>query len=116
MHERVRLLGALLLGGLLISACAAGPSTIPGPGEPQSPAPGAGRTMVMVHGGENTSYAIKEITAAGGTTASTRTNEAKYLFNANLIFLDDRGLPYPVLAESVPQFDTGDWRVFPDGK
>lgn len=116
MHGSIRTLSIALLA-LLLSACAAGPTTPSAETRlAAGPAPGAGRTLVMVHGGENVSYAMKEITAAGGTTAGTRTAEAKYLFNANLIFLDDRSLPYAVLAEKVPEFDTGDWRVFPDGK
>jgi len=104
-----------VLALLLVAACA--PSTSPGGGEP-SPAqrPGAGRTLIFVHGGENLSYAMKEIQPAGGTTAGTRTAEAKYLFNANLVFLDDRSLPYPVLAEAVPQFGTPSWQLLPDGK
>src|SRR4030095_8345542 len=106
MAACVRFPCVLLLGLLLLSSCAQGPATPRGT-EQQPALPGVGRTLVMVHGGENTSYAIKEITPSGSTTAGTRTNEAKYLFNANLIFLDERGQPYPVLAESVPQFDTG---------
>jgi peptide/nickel transport system substrate-binding protein len=81
-----------------------------------SPARSVQRTLVMVHGGENISYAMKEIQPAGGTTANTRTAEAKYLFNANLVFLDDRSLPYPVLAESIPELNTSSWQVLPDGK
>src|SRR6266545_2609341 len=104
-----------LLGSLLAAAC----SPTSGPGSSSQAPPervGAGRTLIFVHGGENLSYAMKEIQPAGGTTAGTRTAEAKYLFNANLIFLDDRSLPYAVLAESVPEFGTSSWQLLPDGK
>src|SRR6266545_3781941 len=57
-----------LLGSLLAAACA--PSSGPGLSS-QAPAErvGAGRTLIFVHGGENLSYAMKEIQPAGGTTA-----------------------------------------------
>ena len=107
---------ASLLAVLLVGACAPSPAS-DRQGQPaQAARVGAGRTLVMVHGGENLSYAMKEIQPAGGTTAATRTAEAKYLFNADLVFRDERSLPYPVLAEEVPQFGTSSWQVLPDGK
>ncbi len=115
MRRNVSLLSACALGLLLVASCAPGPAG-GGTGEPRPAGRSVQRTLVMVHGGENISYAMKEIQPAGGTTAGTRTAEAKYLFNANLVFLDERSLPYPVLAEAIPELNTSTWQVLPDGK
>ena len=115
MKRRGGALFILPLALMLAAACAPGTTTSRTEQGPAA-APGAGRTLVMVHGGENLSYAMKEIQPSGGTTAATRTAEAKYLFNANLVFLDDRSLPYPVLAEAVPQFGTSSWQLLPSGQ
>src|SRR6266545_3287287 len=81
-----RACGLLCLLGSLLAAACA-PSSGPGLSS-QAPAErvGAGRTLIFVHGGEN------------------------------LSFLDDRSLPYAVLAESVPEFGTSSWQLLPDGK
>jgi peptide/nickel transport system substrate-binding protein len=38
------------------------------------------------------------------------------IFNAGLVLHNDRGLPSPYLAESIPQLGTDSWRVLPDGR
>ncbi len=38
------------------------------------------------------------------------------LFNATLAILDERGLPRPYLAESLPALNTDTWQVSPDGQ
>lgn len=38
------------------------------------------------------------------------------LFNATLDFTDEREIPFPYLAESIPQLNTDAWRIFPDGR
>jgi len=40
----------------------------------------------------------------------------KRAFNADLVLLDDRGLPQPYLAEALPTLGSDTWRVFPDGR
>ena len=38
------------------------------------------------------------------------------LFSATVAAWDLQGVPYPVMAEAVPQLNTDSWRVFPDGR
>jgi len=38
------------------------------------------------------------------------------LFNASLVLLDDREVPRPYLAETVPELNSETWKVFPDGR
>lgn len=40
----------------------------------------------------------------------------KVLFTANLGDWDLQGVPYPVLASTLPQLNTDSWKVFPDGR
>jgi len=61
--------------------------------------------------GEPPSIASKPVVGFSGSLDNPRE-----LFNANLDFLDERGIPRPVLAEALPQLSTDTWRVFPDGR
>ena len=38
------------------------------------------------------------------------------IFNANLTTVDAQDTVHPYLAESLPQLNTDDWRVFRDGR
>jgi peptide/nickel transport system substrate-binding protein len=112
------------IASLVVSACSSGSPTtrtdsVPARSDPsgsaaQPTAPRIDRTLVMMSSGEPASFATKQIVPSGAATG--KGTEAKVVLNAALAFLDERGLPYPVLAESLPQLNSGDWRVFPDGK
>jgi peptide/nickel transport system substrate-binding protein len=67
--------------------------------------------MVMVGRSETPSLAVKAIQSLG-LTSGTQTR----LFNAGLALNDDRGVPQLYLAEALPQLDSDDWRVYPDGR
>ncbi len=41
---------------------------------------------------------------------------ARRIFNADLALLDDQSNPSPYLAEALPQLNTENWKVFPDGR
>jgi peptide/nickel transport system substrate-binding protein len=55
--------------------------------------------------------AAKPLRQAGLTLGST-----VRLFNAGLAIADDRGLARPYLAETLPQLNTENWRLLPDGR
>jgi peptide/nickel transport system substrate-binding protein len=65
----------------------------------------------MFTGVETPSYAEKALQLVPNPRA-----QGKELLNAKLAFLDENGLPFPVLAETLPQLNTDTWRVFPDGR
>jgi peptide/nickel transport system substrate-binding protein len=50
------------------------------------------------------------------TSATARAAGARETLNAELIYLDERALPQPYLAEALPELGTDTWRVLPDGK
>jgi peptide/nickel transport system substrate-binding protein len=72
------------------------------------------RTLVMISPGELPSFADKQILPAGA--AVTTRMRGKEIVNAKLAFRDEQGLPFPVLAETLPELNTDTWRVFPDGR
>lgn len=48
-------------------------------------------------------------------SASSRNNITLAMFTSRLVG-QERGDPYPVLSTTVPELNTGTWRVFPDGR
>lgn len=64
--------------------------------------------------------AVRVEPATLGTRAFVQAGVALYLskrmFNAELAILDPDANPHPYLAESLPQLNTDDWRLFPDGR
>jgi len=40
---------------------------------------------------------------------------SRRMFNADLALLDDQSNPHPYLDETLPQLNSADWKVFPDG-
>lgn len=104
----------LILGLLGVSACAP-PSNVPGRGErePGIEAPRPSRTLVMISPGELPSFADRQILPAGA--AVTVRMRGKEIVNAKLALSDEQGLPFPVLAESLPELNTPTWRILPDG-
>lgn len=111
-QSRFRFFGIILTALLFVSACAPVVSS-PGIGEQSPSAPAIQRTLVFVDAGENPDYATRQLTRASGGLFSS---QARDLFNADLVFKDERGLPHPFLAEALPELNTSNWRVFPDGK
>jgi peptide/nickel transport system substrate-binding protein len=103
---------AALLLALLAAAC--GPGRPPGRTDAPSAAP-IDRSLVIMATGEAASFASKEILASGFATPKG-TEDIKVLLNAQLVYLDERGLPQPFLTDAVPDLSVGSWRVFPDGK
>ena len=97
---------AMLLG----AAC--GPATPGGSSGPGSGAPTITRTLVIVSGGELPSFAPKPLSPEA---SSARAGIGKSTLNAVLTYMDQRGVPQPFLAESLPELSSDTWRVFPDG-
>lgn len=61
---------------------------------------------------EPASIAAKPILASQGTTTTVQ----RRLFNAGLVFKDNREQPHPYLIEALPELNTSSWVVFPDGR
>ncbi len=112
VKQHFGLVSGLVVASLLVSACA-----LPQPGgdrEQRAAPPTIARTLVILAGGEIQNYAVKELVGSGTTAASAK-ESFKVLLNAGLVLRDERGLPRPYLAETVPEFRTDSWRVSPDG-
>ncbi len=77
-------------------------------GLPRATTPG--RTLVIAGRAEASSLSPKPLQALGFTTGST-----VRLFNAGLTIVG-RGEAIPYLAEALPQLNTDNWKVFPDGR
>lgn len=77
--------------------------------EVSSTQPRPRQTLVVSHRYEYT-YLAPKIQQLNGPLNTTR------LFNAALSLIDDKGVPRPYLAESLPQLNTDAWRIFPDGR
>ncbi|MPZ15070.1 MAG: hypothetical protein GEU73_11710 [Chloroflexi bacterium] len=95
-----------LLVAISVAACTpATPGTAPG--GPGSPSPQAGRTL-------NITMRVEPPTILEGSV--DRSAVHKPLFAATLGAWSLQEEPYPVLAEAVPQLDTDQWKVSPDGR
>jgi peptide/nickel transport system substrate-binding protein len=99
---------------LVLIACAA-PAGRPSPGD-GAPAPPAAstapqRTLVVGFRGEPPSLASKPLVVVDGSVRGPLP-----MVNATLDGLDERGIPYPYLAEALPQLNTDTWRLLPDGR
>src|SRR5205823_510761 len=80
-------------------------------GEQRAPAPRISQTLVIMSGAELPSFAAKPLQTLPNPRAA-----GEIVLNANLTFIDERGLPQPFLAEALPQLGTDTWQVFPDGR
>jgi peptide/nickel transport system substrate-binding protein len=114
MRTPYRFLLALSVASLLVSACtAAGTTSTPSSGEPQSPA----TPKRIVAGVFGTPFTTSTLLAAGGTgTSSPGTNQIEKLVNVGFTDEDDQGLRVPRLAEATPTTENGLWKVLPDGR
>jgi peptide/nickel transport system substrate-binding protein len=112
----MRILPLIVLGAVL--ACSpATPASAPSAaqsGESGAPiASAAQRTLVVIGGRAPDTLAAKQLRDSGGAGNPRATYRA---FNAGLAINDERNVPRPYLAEALPQLNTDDWRVFPDGR
>ncbi|HEY3118097.1 MAG TPA: ABC transporter substrate-binding protein [Chloroflexota bacterium] len=103
-------LSCILLIGAALAACA--PATTPNaPSAAQPTAQAPSRTLVMVTRAEPSTLSGTLLLSLGiGATANRRP------FNAALAILDSNLEPRPYLAERLPELNSGDWQVFPDGR
>src|SRR6266498_2261474 len=104
----MRLSVPLLLGSLLLSACAGAPGSAPAPQGGAQSAPMVQRTLVMAADRLPVDFASKGIAGGLGSTSGTSENIPQNIFNATLVFADERGRPMPYLAEALPQLNTED--------
>jgi len=103
----------LAIGLVGVTACG---QPAPAPGGAERPAQGAEpqgqvgpRTLIMAVRFETVSLAPK-VTTAQGVNGTVR------LFNAQLSYIDGKGVTHPYLVEALPQLDTDSWRVLADGR
>lgn len=95
---------------LFVVACAPG-APAPQSGNQSSAAPRISRTLVIMSGAELPSFAAKPLRTLPNPRAA-----GEIVLNANLSYIDERGLPLPFLAQALPQLGTDSWQVFPDGR
>jgi peptide/nickel transport system substrate-binding protein len=69
------------------------------------------RPLIIIVRVEPASLAARSLQQAG-----TSLHVPRRMFNALLAVIDDRGLPRPDLAESLPQLNSDSWRVLPEGR
>jgi peptide/nickel transport system substrate-binding protein len=108
---RSRLLSTLTLISVALMACGRPEGPGSGPGEPGARPP-VQRTLIMIENALPTDFAAK---ALAGSSTGVAFNIPATIFNAELAMNDERGRTSPLLAESLPQFNTDTWKVFPDG-
>ncbi|MPZ13867.1 MAG: hypothetical protein GEU73_05500 [Chloroflexi bacterium] len=101
-----RLLAALALTSILSAACGQ-PSRGSEAGDPTIGDAQPSRSLAIVL--RNEPFDLTD-------SASSRNDLTLVLFGARLGYTDDADVPYPVLADAVPQLDTNSWRVLPDGR
>jgi peptide/nickel transport system substrate-binding protein len=108
------LIAVFVLVPLMLAACAPDKQGAGLDGEHRSAPPAIQRTLVMISAGELPSFS-ERIMLPSGPAVTTRSGGNEVL-NAKLAFRDERGVPFPVLAEGLPALNTATWQVFPDGK
>ena len=98
-----------IIAAVLVTACAgASPAQRPRPeaGSPAAPT----RPLVILSRGEPISLALRAFQTVGGGSYP------HLVFNATFDDQDAQGNPVPVLPEALPQLNSEDWRVTPDGR
>lgn len=103
----------VLLVVLALASCA--PVPPPGgvqPGErPDAAVRMPQRTLVIVVRQDLPSLAANPLVGYSGSL-----HPPLYLFNATLARIDENEVAHPYLVEALPQLNTDNWRVFPDGR
>jgi peptide/nickel transport system substrate-binding protein len=105
----------MMAASLLLAACGPSGEAPGGGGQAAQPAVMPQRTLIMAADRLPVDFAGKGIVGGLGSSSGTSDNIPQHIFNATLVLADERGLPIPYLAESLPQLDTDTWKLFPDG-
>ena len=99
----------IIVAALVVGACAPGRQATTSEATAQGQAPT--RPLVIAMHVEPTTVAGRPITTSGITPSAPT-----MIFNAWLVVSDGQNVPRPQLAEKLPELNTGDWQVFPDGQ
>lgn len=99
----------LLVATMVVAGCA--PASQPSRAQPAAPSQSANRPLVISMHVEPTTLAGRPITTSGITPAAPT-----MLFNAWLVVADSHNVPRPQLAAKLPELNSADWQVFPDGQ
>jgi peptide/nickel transport system substrate-binding protein len=99
-----------------VLGCAPGSRSGQAGGDPPERAqrPAASKALVMAIRVEPNTLAWQGL--AGANSAGTVVGTQKRVFNATLAMLDPRGVALPYLAETLPELNSPDWQVHPDGR
>src|SRR5437773_433225 len=101
----------LIAAALMLTACAPAArqasSTEPVVAQSET----ASRPLVIAMHVEPTTVAGRPIVTSGITPSAPT-----MLFNAWLVVADGQNIPRPQLAEKLPELNTSDWQLFPDGQ
>jgi len=104
-------LAFLIVAAVTLAACAPpgrqASSTTPAGAQGEA----SNRPLVIAMHVEPTTVAGRPIVTSGLTPAAPT-----MIFNAWLVVADGQNVPRPQLAEKLPELNTDDWRVFPDGQ
>ncbi len=95
---------------LVLAACSSGTGA-PAPGQGRDESQTVGRTLVIASHVEPTALSPRPPNTSGVTPAAPT-----MLFSAWLVVSDGHNVPRAQLAEQLPQLNTADWQVFPDGQ
>ncbi len=106
---RCRACGFVVLVVLVASACAPARSSSPASGGQTSPS-APSRALNIAVQFEPLYVVGKGLRHSGNSQRMTES-----MFNAGLVYQDERELFHPHLAEALPELNTDTWRVFPDG-
>src|SRR5665213_3244434 len=93
---------------LLLVGCAPSQNSAEAPG-PSPSQPVQTRRLIVANRYEPATLAPK-------IYQSNAPLDTSRMFNAALTLIDDQGRSLPYLAEALPQLNTDDWRIFPDGR
>ena len=104
----------LVITAVAITACAPSAPRTSGAGAPHSdpaaPTTPASRTLVVGMHVEPTTLAPRPPVISGITLGAPT-----HIFSDWLVVSDGRNFPRPRLAGRLPQLNSSDWQVFPDG-
>ncbi|MBM2811892.1 MAG: hypothetical protein HW416_2651 [Chloroflexi bacterium] len=115
MEPPRRLATTIVLGSLVLAACAPGPSgrAVVEPASTQDSRGAPKRITAAIQGEPLTLY--ENINHAGGGSAPG-VDSLETMINMGLVAVDSHSVLQPALAEAVPGTDNGLWRLLPDGR
>jgi peptide/nickel transport system substrate-binding protein len=108
--RHLRAVTLLVLLTVLVGCASSPTATSPGGAGTTQEAPRVSKTLVVATRAEPPSLSGKPFRSLGLTA-----DLSGRMFNAGLTIRNDDGLPVPYLAERLPQLNTADWLVNPDG-